>query len=73
METNLLVERRKQLKYSQQDVADLVGIDRSYYTKIENGLAPSVKIAKAIGHCLDIDWTFFFSENSVKNAQKCIV
>ena len=42
---NLLVQRRKQLGFSQQEIADKVGIDRSYYTKIENGLVPSVKVA----------------------------
>ncbi|MCB6771065.1 helix-turn-helix transcriptional regulator, partial [Veillonella atypica] len=37
LKTNILVQRRKLLGYSQQDVAEKVGIDRSYYTKIENG------------------------------------
>ncbi|MGG3965006.1 helix-turn-helix domain-containing protein [Heyndrickxia faecalis] len=59
MEKKLLVQRRELLGYSQQDVADLVGIDRSYYTKIENGLTPSVKVAKALGYHLGFDWTFF--------------
>lgn len=70
MITKLLVERRKLLGYSQQDVADKVGIDRSYYSKIESGLAPSVRVAKSIGYHLGIDWTIFFNQNSVKNAQK---
>ena len=69
MFTKLLVERRKLLGYSQQNVADKVGIDRSYYTKIESGLVPSVKVAKSIGEHLGIDWTVFFNENGAKTTQ----
>lgn len=69
MVTELLIERRKLLDYSQQDVADLVGIDRSYYSKIESGLTPSVKVAKAIGNHLGIEWTIFFNENGAKITQ----
>lgn len=70
MITELLIQRRKLLAYSQQTVADLVEVDRSYYSKIENGLTPSVKVAKAIGKELGIDWTVFFEENGANNAQK---
>ncbi|MEK6452578.1 helix-turn-helix transcriptional regulator [Caldifermentibacillus hisashii] len=69
MKTNILVQRRKLLGYSQQDVAEKVGIDRSYYTKIENGLTPSVKVAKAIGYHLGFDWTIFFDSISAKTTQ----
>lgn len=65
----LLIERRKKLGLSQQEVADAVGIDRSYYTKIENGLTPSVKVAKAISKILGINWTNFFDETCAENAQ----
>lgn len=67
MKLNILLQRRKLLGYSQQDVAKKVGIDRSYYTKIENGLTPSVKVAKAIGYHLGFDWTIFFDDDCVKN------
>lgn len=69
MNNNLLLQRRKLLGYSQQDVADLIGIDRSYYSKIENGLTPSVKVAKALGQHLGIDWTVFFNEIGAKITQ----
>jgi len=69
LKTNILVQRRKLLGYSQQDVAEKVGIDRSYYTKIENGLTPSVKVAKAIGYHLGFDWTIFFDSISAKTTQ----
>lgn len=69
MLTKLLIQRRKLLGYSQQNIADKVGIDRSYYSKIENGLTPSVKVAKAIAHHLGLNWTVFFDENCVIIAQ----
>ena len=70
MTSKILVERRNLLGYSQQDVADKVGIDRSYYSKIESGLAPSVKVAQSIGEILGIDWTIFFSQSGAKTTQK---
>lgn len=69
MKNNLLLQRRKTLEYSQQDIANLVGIDRSYYTRIENGMTPSVKVAKKLGYHLGFEWTIFFAENSANNAQ----
>lgn len=65
----MLMKRRKLLGYSQRDVAKLVGIDRSYYSKVEAGLTPSVKVAKSIGAHLGIDWTLFFKEFSANIAQ----
>jgi len=60
--------QRKDLNLSHEQVSYMVGIDRSYYTKIENGLKPSVKVAQAIGNVLGIDWTIFFAEKSAENA-----
>ncbi|MGG5181361.1 helix-turn-helix transcriptional regulator [Bacillus sp. MM09(2025)] len=49
----------------QQDVANLVGIERPYYTMIEIGSRkPSVKIAKKLAEVLEIDWTLFFDDNA---------
>lgn len=40
------------------------GIQRAYYTQIENGSrTPSVVIAKRIAECLEFDWTIFFDQN----------
>lgn len=69
MFVDLLKERRKLLNYSHQQVAEKVGIERSYYTKIENGLRPSVKVAQRLGDTLGIDWTIFFTKNCANNAQ----
>lgn len=54
---------------TQEKVADLAEIERSYYTKIENGLTPSVKVAKRIAGVLGFEWTLFFENECVKNAQ----
>nr|DAL87858.1 MAG TPA: Helix-turn-helix XRE-family like protein [Caudoviricetes sp.] len=54
---------------SQQEIADKVGIDRSYYTKIENGLRPSVDVAQQLSKVLDFKWTIFFDENCAKTTQ----
>lgn len=70
MFSEILKERRRLLKYSQQEVADKVGIERSYYTKIENGLSPSVKVAQRIGEVLGVDWTIFFTNYGAKTTQK---
>ncbi len=64
----ILKEQRKALKLSHERVSNMVGIERSYYTKIENGLRPSVKVAQAIGKVLGIEWTIFFIEICAKNA-----
>lgn len=43
------------------DIARGVGIQRAYFTMIENGRKrPSVDIAKKIGNLLGFDWTRFF-------------
>lgn len=69
MFTEVLKERRYLLCYSQQEVANKVGIERSYYSKIENGLRPSVKVAQSLGEVLGLDWTIFFTKNCAKSAQ----
>lgn len=44
-----------------QDVADIWGIHRTYYTLIENGERnPSVSLAKVAGRMFKFDWTLFF-------------
>ncbi|WP_077616816.1 helix-turn-helix domain-containing protein [Caenibacillus caldisaponilyticus] len=69
MDNNFLKNKRKAMGLSQQDVADHVNIDRSYYTKIENGLKPSVRVAKAIGEFLGFNWIIFFEEDCAKNTR----
>jgi len=45
-----------------QDVANEAGIERAYYTMIENGTrSPSPAVAQRIAKALNFDWTIFFA------------
>jgi len=49
---------------TQEQVADLCGIRRPYYTMIEQGKRrPSVIVAQKIGAVLGFDWTIFFTQD----------
>ena len=49
---------------TQQQLADLIGKDRSLIAKIESGATlPSVETAKAIASVLQFDWTIFFNDS----------
>lgn len=55
---------RNEKKFSQLEVAEMVGISQSHYCEIENGTAtPSVAVAKAIAKALDFDWTRFYEDS----------
>ncbi|KIL37964.1 hypothetical protein SD70_29720 [Gordoniibacillus kamchatkensis] len=68
-----LAEKRNIKGLTHEQVAELAGIERSYYTKIENGLTPSVKVAKSIAAVLDFNWIIFFEAKCEKNAQTEII
>ncbi|GMA49372.1 putative HTH-type transcriptional regulator YqaF [Alicyclobacillus contaminans] len=56
-------KRRQDLGLSQQEMADLVDISRSYYTNIELGMRrPGVDTAKRIAGILGFDWTRFYED-----------
>ena len=57
-----LVETRKLLNYSQKDIALYLAYDRSYYSKIENGLF-DLKIKDAIKLCLLYNCDILFIYN----------
>ncbi|MED0707112.1 helix-turn-helix transcriptional regulator [Aneurinibacillus aneurinilyticus] len=60
-----LKEIRDFKELSHDEVAELSGISRSYYTHIENGTkTPSVNVAKKIAKALKFKWTRFFKEES---------
>jgi len=45
-----------------QEVANEAGIERAYYTMIENGTrSPSPAVAQRIAKVLGFDWTIFFT------------
>jgi DNA-binding XRE family transcriptional regulator len=57
-----LIERRKQLSLTQEQVAEKSGITRAYYTNIEAGRKePSMGVAKKIADALltTVDQIFF--------------
>lgn len=60
MKPEQLVHLRKEKGLTQQEVSDRAGIDRSYYSKIETGMTPSVRVAKQLGKTLGFTWTLFF-------------
>ena len=53
-----------------QEIADLAGINRSFYTQIESGIrSPSVDTAKKIADALSFDWTIFFNQKCGEKPQ----
>ncbi|MCM1059414.1 MAG: helix-turn-helix transcriptional regulator [Eubacterium sp.] len=64
MSKNKIATIRKIQGYTQQAIADRVGVTRQQISAIEKGKTlPSVSVAKAIAHILGIKWeTFFDSE-----------
>ncbi|WP_085522692.1 helix-turn-helix domain-containing protein [Tuberibacillus sp. Marseille-P3662] len=60
MKNHWLVTLRTNRNLTQEEVAKLSSIERSYYTKIENGTVPSVKVAQRIAQILDFEWMIFF-------------
>lgn len=55
---------------TQEEVALLSDISRSYYTQIEQGTkTPSVSTAKTIAKALKFNWVIFFEDNSSSREQ----
>lgn len=62
---------RNEHELTQNDVAERAGIERAYYTMIENGnRTPSVTVAKAIGKSLGFEWILFFSQDGNETKHK---
>lgn len=58
-----LKEKRIDKKMTHDEVAKASGIERAYYTMIEQGKRrPSVQVAKAIAITLNFDWVLFFDD-----------
>ncbi|MFD2442896.1 helix-turn-helix transcriptional regulator [Bacillus sp. CGMCC 1.16607] len=61
-----LISRRKELKFTQEQVAELSGISRAYYTNIEAGRKePSMGVAKKIADALKTTVDQIFFNNNV--------
>jgi len=64
-----LMDKRKVANRTQQQIADAVRIERSYYTQIELGYRrPSPNVAKLIGEELKFEWTIFFEDECGESA-----
>ncbi|SNS28078.1 putative transcriptional regulator [Anaerovirgula multivorans] len=65
---NLMRKKREELNLTQEKLAEIVGVDRSTITKIENGGRTSVKTAKKISGILGFEWTSFFEKQEKYSA-----
>ena len=63
-----ILRLREDLKITQQELADQVGLDRTLISRAENGKL-SIRTAKKIAHVLNVDWKIFFDEKRVENAR----
>lgn len=56
-----LKEKREKKGYTQQRLADAVGVTQTAISLIESGdRNPSIPLAKEIGHVLGFSWTEFY-------------
>jgi putative transcriptional regulator len=61
---NWLKTQRNKRNLTQEEVAKLSDISRSFYTHIEAGTkTPSVEVAKKIAKTLGFEWTLFFENH----------
>ncbi|TQK74933.1 DNA-binding XRE family transcriptional regulator [Brevibacillus sp. AG162] len=67
---NWLIDLRCSKGLTQEKAAKLAGVERSTYTKAENGSSIAVKTAKKIAVALECDWTLFFESKCDKIGQK---
>ncbi|MGD6854532.1 helix-turn-helix domain-containing protein [Bacillus infantis] len=60
-----LVKLRKNRNLTQAEIAELIHIDRAYYSQVESGLRnPSEEISRSIGRVLNIDPLLLFSDTN---------
>lgn len=64
-------ERREAKGYTQQRLADEVGLTQTAISLIENGeRSPSVKVAKRLGYVLDFNWMECYDDQPRAAAEK---
>ena len=67
---NRLRKLRQSKDYSQQNMADELGISKSAYSKIETGSTdPSIKRMQAIAKILDVEVVYFFQEQQLTTSK----
>lgn len=66
-----LKSKREKNNLTQQELADLIKMDRTLISKIESGVsAPSVNTAKKIAEVLGFDWTLFFTDDNAADTME---
>ncbi|WP_017728560.1 helix-turn-helix transcriptional regulator [Halalkalibacterium ligniniphilum] len=58
-----LVTLRNEIGLTQEAVAEMAKIERSTYTKAENGYPVRVQTAKSIANVLGFNWILFFEND----------
>lgn len=66
-----LIKLRIDQNITQEKVADMSEIERTYYNMIENGKRrPGPEVAQRLGRTLNFDWTIFFNNESNETTLK---
>lgn len=61
----LLRKKREECGYTQQRLADAVGVTQTAISLIESGdRLPSVPLAKKIGNVLGFEWSELYNDNN---------
>lgn len=64
-----LVDIRCDRGFTHEEAAELADVDRTTYTKAENGYPIGIKSAKKIAAALGFDWTFFYGNKCDDSGQ----
>ena len=60
---DLKILRMQRGHMTQSQLSCKSGVNRATISKIENGIEPSVQIAKKLAYVLDVPWTEFYEED----------
>lgn len=66
----LMKEKREKANLTQEQLAIMIGVNRTTITKIENGSRPSIDNAQKIARILSFDWTEFFKNKKKRCTRK---
>ena len=60
---DLKLLRVKNNHMTQTQLSDISGVNRATISKIEQGIEPSVQVAKKLAAALSVDWRLFYDED----------
>ena len=67
-----ILKKRKEKKITQQELADLTGINRAMLSRLETGdFIPSISQLESLGEILEFEPTSLFIEEGIKKFEKC--